>query len=287
MKYAWIEEQGDQYPVSTVCRVLQVSRTGYLQWRVRVPSDRQRSNDKLGAQLRVIHAENHCSYGRIRLWKALSKRGQRVGQERVRRLMKLNGLRSVYRRAYRVTTRSDHAKPVALNVLERRFQQSEVDRAWVADITYVPTGEGWLYLAAVLDLASRRIVGWSMSQRMPAKLVCDALAMAYFRRKPAAGLIVHSDRGVQYASHAYRTQLAQYRMVQSMSRKANCWDNAPMESFFKTIKVERIHRSRYRTRDEARADIVNWIEGFYNARRLHSALNYQSPVQFERRLRAA
>jgi len=287
VKYAWVEEQGDQFPVSRMCRVLGVSRTGYLQWRVREPSARQRSNDKLGAQLRVIHAENDRSYGRIRLWKALTDQGQRVGQERVRRLMKLNGLKSVYRRPYRVTTRSDHARPVAGNLLDRRFRQAEVDRAWVADITYVPTGEGWLYLAAVLDLASRRIVGWSMSERMPAKLVCDALAMAYFRRKPAAGLIVHSDRGVQYASLAYREQIAQYQMVQSMSRRANCWDNAPMESFFKTLKVERVYRQRYQTRDEARADIVNWIEGFYNARRLHSALSYQSPVQFERGLRAA
>lgn len=287
MKYAWIEEQGDQFAVSRLCRVLRVSRTGYLQWRARAPSSRKRSNDKLGAQLRIIHAENGRSYGRIRLWKALSAQGQRVGQERVRRLMKLNGLRSVYRRPYRITTRSDHLKPVAENVLNRRFYQSAVDRAWVADITYIPTGEGWLYLATVLDLASRRIVGWSMAGRMPAKLICDALAMAYFRRKPAVGLVVHSDRGVQYASDAYRMQLAQYRMVQSMSRKANCWDNAPMESFFKTLKVERVHQCRYQTRDQARSDIVNWIEGFYNSRRMHSALNYQSPVQFERQLRAA
>jgi putative transposase len=287
VKYAWIEEQSDQFAVSRMCQVLRVSRTGYLQWRVREPSSRQRSNDKLGAQLRVIHAENDRSYGRIRLWKALIGQGQRVGQERVRRLMKLNGLRSVHRRPYRVTTCSAHSKPVAENLLDRRFGQTEVDRAWVADITYVSTGEGWLYLAAVLDLASRRIVGWSMSGRMPAKLVCDALAMAYFRRKPAAGLIAHSDRGVQYASHFYRMQLAQYRMVQSMSRKANCWDNAPMESFFKTLKVERVHQCRYQTRDQARGDIVNWIEGFYNSRRMHSALNYQSPAQFERQHRAA
>jgi len=267
--------------------VLQVSRSGYLQWRVRAPPIRQRDDDRLGAQMRVIHAENDRSYGRIRLWKALTGQGQRVGQERVRRLMKVNGLRSVYRRPYRVTTRSDHAKPVAPNVLDRCFRQSEVDRAWVADITYVPTGEGWLYLAAVLDLASRRIVGWSMSERVPAKLVCDALAMAYFRRKPAPGLIAHSDRGVQYASHAYCAQLAQYRMVQSMRRRANCWDNAPMESFFKTLKVERIYRQRYATREHARGDIVNWIEGVYNSKRLHSAIGYQSPVQFERGLQAA
>ena len=172
------------------------ARTGYSQWRVREPSERQRSNDKLGAQLRVIHAEHHLGVGRIRLWRTLADQGHRVGQERVRRLMKLNGLRSVYRRPYRVTRRSDHPRPVAENLLDRQFREAEVDRAWVADITYVPTGEGWLYLAAVLNLASRRIVGWSMSERMPAKLVCDALAMAYFGCKPSAGLIVHSDCGV-------------------------------------------------------------------------------------------
>ena len=287
MKYAWIEGQRDQYAVSRLCRVLDVSRPGYLQWRVRAPSARQSDDEKLGAQLRVIHAENDCNYGRVRLWRTLLAQGQRIGQERVRRLMKLNGLKAVYRRAYRVTTCSEHTKPVALNVLDRNFKQRHVDRAWVTDITYVRTGEGWLYLAAVLDLASRRIVGWSMAPRMPAKLVCDALAMGYSRRRPAPSLIVHSDRGIQYASQEYRELLAQYRAVQSMSRKANCWDNAPMESFFKTLKVERIYRRRYETRDEARADIVNWIEGYYNARRLHSALDYRSPVQFERQLRAA
>jgi putative transposase len=287
VKYAWIGEQSDQYAAAKLCRVLGVSRSGYIQWKGREPSQRQRSNERLSAQLRVIHAENDRNYGRLRLWRAVREGGHRVGQERVRRLMLLNGLRSVYRRPYRVTTASDHAKPVAANVLDRRFQQSEADRAWVSDITYIATGEGWLYLAAVLDLASRRIVGWSMSERMPAKLVCDAMAMAYFRRKPATGLIAHSDRGVQYASGAYRAQLKQYQIVQSMSRKANCWDNAPMESFFKTLKVERVHRCRYRTREDARADIVNWIEGYYNSKRLHSALDYKSPAQFERDLRVA
>ena len=287
MRYAWIDERSDQYAVSRLCRVLGVSRSGYVQWSDRAPSARQRDNERLGARLRVIHAENDRSYGRPRLWRALRQAGHRVGQERVRRLMAVEGLKSVYRRRYRVTTNSDHAQPVAMNVLDRRFRQSVVDRAWVSDITYVATGEGWLYLAAVLDLASRRIVGWSMSERMAGQLACDALAMAYFRRKPGPGLIAHSDRGVQYASGRYRAQLEQYQMVQSMSRKANCWDNAPMESFFKTLKVERVHRQRYLTRLEARADIVNWIEGVYNSKRLHSALDYQSPVHFERRLKAA
>jgi putative transposase len=282
VKYAWIEEQSDRYCAATLCRVLCVSRSGYMQWRGRVPSDRQRHNERLSAQLRVIHAETDRSYGRPRLWRALKEAGHRVGQERVRRLMLLEGLKPVYRRPYRVTTDSNHAKPLALNVLDRRFDQRQVDRAWTSDITYVHTAEGWLYLAVVLDLASRRIVGWSMSERMVAKLVCDAMAMAYFRRKPPKGLIAHSDRGVQYASDTYRAQLAQHQMVQSMSRKGNCWDNAPMESFFKTLKVERVYRRAYQTREEARADIVNWIEGFYNSKRLHSALGYTSPAQFER-----
>ena len=287
MKYAWIEDQSDHYAVSRICRVLGVSRTGYLQWRRRSPSARQRRNDELGAQLRMIHAETGHSYGRPRLWKALAERGQRVGQERVRRLMALHGLRSVYKRPYRKTTQSAHDKPVAANLLNRQFAPQRSDRIWVTDISYIATAEGWLYLAAVLDLGTRRVVGWSMAARMPAKLVCDALAMAYFRRRPPLGLIAHSDRGVQYASAAYRGDLAKYGMQQSMSRKGNVWDNAPMESFFKTLKVERVYGQRYETRDQARSDIVNWIEGFYNRRRLHSALRYRSPMQYEQSLKAA
>lgn len=287
MKYAWIEGQSDHYPVSRICRVLGVSRTGYLQWRRRGPSLRQRCNDELGAQLRVIHAEHDRSYGRPRLWRALAEQGQRVSQERVRRLMLINGIRSVYKRPYRITTKSDHDRPVAPNLLDRQFGVREPNRCWTADVSYVPTVEGWLYLATVLDLGSRRIVGWSMAARMPAKLVCDALRMAYWRRRPGPGLIAHSDRGVQYASGAYRHLLAKYQMQQSMSRKGNVWDNAPMESFFKTLKVERVHRQRYQTRDEARLDIVSWIEGFYNRRRMHSALDYRSPVQYEQSLRVA
>jgi len=287
VKYAWIEGQSDRYAVSRLCRVLGVSRSGYLQWLTRPASPRQRRNEELGAQLRVIHAENGRAYGRPRLWKALLERGERVGQERVRRLMAVHGLRSLYKRAYRKTTQSVHDKRVAANVVNRQIGVQRADRIWAADISYIATAEGWLYLAAVLDLGSRRVVGWSMSARMPAKLVCDALAMAYFRRRPAAGLIVHSDRGVQYASNAYRSDLAKYGMQQSMSRRGNVWDNAPMESFFKTLKVERVHEQRYASRDEARTDIVRWIEGFYNQRRMHSALGYRSPAQYEEAVRAA
>jgi len=287
VKYAWIESQSDHFAVSRICRVLGVSRTGYLQWLGRPASPRQRRNDELGAQLRVIHAENGRAYGRPRLWKALVERGQRIGQERVRRLMAMHGLRCVYKRPYRKTTQSAHDKPLASNLVDRQFGVQQADRVWIADISYIATAEGWLYLAAVLDLGTRRVVGWSMSSRMPAKLVCDALAMAYFRRRPRPGLIAHSDRGAQYASAAYRRDLAKHGMRQSMSRKGNVWDNAPMESFFKTLKVERVYGQRYETRDQARLDIVNWMEGFYNRKRMHSALGYRSPVQYEQSTRAA
>jgi transposase InsO family protein len=241
----------------------------------------------LDAQVAAIHAESGQSYGRLRIVRALYERGQQVGPERVRKSLCRQRLRAVYRRPYRVTTDSDHRQPLAPNVLNRRFDGWIPDTAWVTDITYLDTDEGWLYLAGVLDLGSRRLVGWSMSKRLDATLVCDALKLAYWRRKPAAGLVLHSDRGVQYASQVYRRLVGEYEMTQSMSRRANCWDNAPMESFFKTLKVERVYRVRYRSRAEARLDIVNWIEGFYNSKRLHSAIGYRSPADLERSLEAA
>ncbi|WP_217704264.1 IS3 family transposase [Piscinibacter koreensis] len=287
VKYAWIQEHGDSYPVARLCRLLGVSRSGYLQWRVRPPSARSLANADLDAQVAAVHAESSRTYGRPRIQRALQACGVRAGHERIRRSLQRQGLRCVYRRAYRVTTDSDHAHPVAPNTLERRFDGWRPDEAWVADITYVPTAEGWLYLACVLDLATRRIVGWSMSERLKAQLACDALRMAYWRRKPPPGLIAHSDRGSQYASREYRRALSDFRMRQSMSRRANCWDNAPMESFFKTLKVERVDRVRYATRAQARLDIVDWIEGFYNQRRLHSSIGYRTPTEFERKLMAA
>ena len=195
--------------------------------------------------------------------------------------------RSVYRRPYRVTTDSNHGKPIAQNLLSRRFFGWPADRAWTADITYLATDEGWLYLAAILDLGTRRVVGWAMNARMSAQLVCDALQMAYWRRRPQPGLLMHSDRGSQFASDSYRKLIKQFRMTQSMSRKGNCWDNAPMESFFKTLKVEHTYRLRYTSREQARLDVVNWTEGFYNEKRMHSAIDYRSPADFERSLKAA
>lgn len=287
MKYAWIEEHRDRFHVTRMCRQFDVSRTGYSQWRRRAPSDRATANAVLDAQVAAVHAGSKRSYGRPRIVRGLREQGVQVGHERVRKSLKRQGLRPVYKRPYRVTTDSAHHKPIAPNILERRFDGWRVNQAWVADITYVATGEGWLYLACVMDLASRRIVGWSMSERISADLVCQALKSAYWQRKPAAGLIMHSDRGSQYASTSYRQLIKDYRMSQSMSRRANCWDNAAMESFFKTLKVERTHLLRYDTRALAKLDIVDWIEGFYNHKRMHSSIGYKTPVAVESSLMAA
>ena len=287
MKYAWIEQNRGHYAVSRLCRLLSVSRSGYCQWRTRPPSSRARENASLDARIAVIHRESKGSYGRPRIIQALRQQGLRVGSERGRRSLLRQGLNPVYRRPYRVTTDSNHKLPVAQNVLQRRFDGWHPNQAWVADITYVATGQGWLYLAAVLDLATRRIVGWSMSERIDAALVCQALKSAYWQRKPAPGLILHTDRGSQYASHMHQKLVSQYGFVMSMSRKANAWDNAPMESFFKTLKVERLYRVHYRDRQQARLDIVDWIEGFYNRRRLHSSNGFQAPVTAEAMLKAA
>jgi len=287
VKYAWIEEHRDQFHVTRMCRQLGVSRTGYCQWRTRAPSDRSIANAALDAQVAAIHAGSQRSYGRPRIVAGLREQGVQVSHERVRNSLKRQDLRPVYKRPYRVTTDSAHDKPLAPNVLDRRFDGWRVNQAWVADITTIATGEGWLYLACVMDLASRRIVGWSMSDRITAELVCQALTSAYWRRKPSAGLIMHSDRGSQYASDRHRQLIKDYGLIQSMSRTANCWDNAPMESFFKTLKVERIHLLRYDTRAHAKLDIVDWIEGFYNRRRMHSSIGYQTPVDVESDLMAA
>jgi len=287
VKYAWIEGHRDDYGVARMCRQLEVSRSGYLQWRGRAPSLRTKANAALDTRVAAIHAQSRQSYGRPRVVRALHEQGISVGHERVRQSLLRQTLRPVYRKPYRVTTDSAHTKPIAANVLDRRFEGWAINRAWVADLTYIATEEGWLYLACVLDLGSRRVVGWSMSERMQAKLVCDALTMAYWHRKPPPGLIMHSDRGVQYAGDEHRKLIAQYRMVQSMSRKANCWDNSPMESFFKTLKVEWVNRLRYATRAQARLDLIDWIEGFYNVQRPHSSIDYRSPAAFEQQLCAA
>jgi putative transposase len=287
VKYAWIDGHRDQFSITRMCRQLEASRTGYCQWRGRTPSDRAKANITLDAQVAALHAGSKRSYGRPRIVRELHDQGVQVSHERVRHSLNRQGLRPVYKRPYRVTTDSKHHKPIAPNVLARRFNGWRVNEAWAGDITYVETGEGWLYLACVMDLASRRIVGWSMSDRIKADLVCQALKSAYWQRQPKEGLIMHSDRGSQYASDSHRQLIRSYKMIQSMSRRANCWDNAVMESFFKTLKVERIHLLRYETRAVARLDIVDWIEGFYNQKRMHSSIDYKTPVDAESSLMTA
>jgi putative transposase len=287
VRYAWVKDNRETFAVERMCRVLQVSRSGFNQWRVRKPSRRQVENESLDAKVATIHEVSERTYGRPRIVQSLKDQGHQASPERVRKSLQRQGLRPIHKRPYRVTTDSEHSKPIAPNVLARRFDGWAINQAWVADITYIATDEGWLYLAAILDLASRKIVGWSMNARMTKELVCDALKSAYWARKPATGLIMHTDRGSQYASDEYRKLLGQYKMIQSMSRRANCWDNSVMESFFKTLKVERAHRIRYATRAQAKLDLVNWIEGRYNRSRLHSSNGYQSPVQKELGLRVA
>jgi len=287
VRYAWIDAHRDQYSVSRLCRVMAVSRSGYCQWRVRAPSLRAQTNAALDREVAAIHRAGRGSYGRPRILARLRADGHQIGAERVRRSLQRQGLRPVYKRPYRVTTDSTHSLPVATNLLDRRFEGWQPNQAWVSDITFVATGEGWLFLAAILDLGSRRIVGWSMSDRMQTELVCQALRSAYWQRKPPPGLLLHSDRGVQYVSRAYRALADSFSMCVSMSRRANAWDNAPMESFFKTLKVERIYQTRYDTRAQARLDIVDWIEGFYNRQRLHSSIGFLAPVDYETRRMAA
>ncbi len=264
-----------------MCRVLKVSRSGYYAWRGRPESERDMENRRLVDRIRMVHKKSRKTYGSPRVHSQLVLDGERCSRGRVARLMSANGIRTRGRRKFVATTDSKHDLPVAENVLGRDFSVAEPDRVWVSDITYIPTDEGWLYLAGVVDLCSRTAVGWSMSEGLERQLVMDALKMAYLRRRPCKGLIHHSDRGSQYASADYRQLLSDYGMQMSMSRKGDCWDNAVMESFFGTLKKELVHHRRYRTREEARREIFEFIEIFYNRQRLHSSLGYLPPAEYE------
>ena len=269
-----------------MCKVLEVSRSGFYAWRSRPESKRSKRHRELVDEMRRIHADrNMQSYGSPRVHKELVARGKSCSENTVATLMRNHGLAARGRRKFRVTTDSEHSLPLAKNVLDREFEQEAPDRVWLADITYIWTQEGWLYLAAVLDVYSRKVVGWSMSHCLQTVLVADALRMAVGRRCPdrAESLMHHSDRGSQYASQAYRDLLREHNITCSMSRKGNCWDNAMMESFFATLKKERIHHESYATREAARQSVFEYIELFYNPRRRHSALGYLSPDQYEQR----
>lgn len=267
--------------LAEMCDVLGVSVSGYRAWKRGGSPDRKRlTNAQMLALIRAIHAELKGAYGSPRMVRELRLRGFAASKERVERLMRENGIRARHKRRYKVTTDSKHGLPVAPNLLNRNFTPAQPNRVWTSDITYLWTDEGWLYLAIVLDLFNREVVGWSLKPRMTADIVTDALTMAWFRRRPEAGLLHHSDRGSQYASQAFQDKLAGYGMICSMSRKGNCWDNAPTESWFNSFKNERVHGVHYATHDEMKAASFEYIEVFYNRKRQHSTLGYLSPMQF-------
>jgi putative transposase len=268
-----------------MCEVLEVSRSGYYAWRDRPRSARARREQSLRDKIHSLHAASRGTYGSPRIKRALGDAGSRVGRNHVARVMREAGLQGRPQRRYRVrTTDSRHNEPIAPNLLAATPAPTQPNQVWVSDITYVDTGEGWLYLAGVLDLFSRRLVGWAMGSSLDTALPLAALLMAVRQRKPFPGLLHHSDRGVQYASNDYRACLQANRFVASMSRKANCYDNATMEAFWSTLKNELVHRYRFRTRAEAATAIFDYIETFYNRRRMHSSLGYQSPLDFESNL---
>lgn len=285
MRFGWIARQRTLYPLAVMCEALEVTRGGYYAWehrREQPVSERQRRREELAATIRVAHADSRGTYGSPRVYQHLKAKGVDVCENTVAKMMRQEGIRSIVRRRFRVrTTDSCHKHPVAPNMLDRDFAAQAPDRKWAADITYVPTGQGWLYLAAVIDLCSRKVVGWAMADHLRAELCTEALDMALKRRRPDEGLVHHSDRGVQYACGDYRDLLRSQGIECSMSRRGDCYDNAVMESFFKTLKVELVYHERYETREQARRSIFEYLEVFYNRRRLHSSLGYVSPEQFE------
>lgn len=274
-----------EFPLTQVCAVLGVSRSGYYAWLKRKPSQRQRANERLLPLIIEIHATTRKTYGSPRVTQALKKQNHRCGRHRIARLMRRSGLCAVQKRAFRPrTTHSDPRLPVAPNRLKESPAPRQPNQVWVADITYIATAQGWLYLAAIMDLCTRKIVGWATANHLKSSLIEDALHRALSRCRPSAGLLHHSDRGCQYASTAYRQRLQQHQILPSMSAAGNCYDNASMESFFSTLKSELIHRQHWLTHAEVNLALFDYIETFYNRQRLHSALNYQSPAEFEKQM---
>jgi putative transposase len=278
---AWMDGQSKTYALTEMCVVLDVSISGYRPWKRGGTPDRKRLTDvQMLAVIRSIDAELKGAYGSPRMVRELRLRGCTAGKERVERLMRENGIHARHKRRYKVTTDSKHGLPVAANLLDRNFTPSAPNQVWTSDITYLWTDEGWLYLAIVLDLFNREVIGWKFLPRMTTDIVADALTMAWFRRRPDAGVMHHSDRGSQYASRAFADKLKQFGMTCSMSRKGNCWDNAPTESWFNSFKNERYHGVRYATHAEMKAASFEYIEVFYNRTGQHATLGYQLPIQY-------
>lgn len=278
----FIRDHRHEFRVWLMCRVLGVSRSGYYAWLGRPESERSQADRRLVSQIRLAHQRSRRSYGSPRITDELIAAGALCGRHRVARLMRVHGIKAKTVKRFRVTTDSQHRYPVAPNLLNRAFTATRPNQVWLADITYIPTAEGWLYLAVVLDLYSRLIVGWAMSDRINGALTLTALRQALAKRQPSPGLIHHSDRGKQYAAGDYQKLLRDHGAIGSMSRKGDCWDNAPCESFFGTFKQELVYQERFATRDEAKAKIFEYIEVFYNRQRRHSATGSHSPAEFER-----
>lgn len=287
MKYWFIDQHRSSHGVQKMCRVIEASRSGYYRWKKQPQSKRQKENEKILMEIKESHKNSRRTYGSPRVVEDLQAKGMTCGKNRVARMMKVNGIVGKAKKKFKATTDSKHNLPVAENLLKQNFETEKPNTVWTSDITYVWTSEGWLYLAVILDLFSRQVVAWAMSDRLTSDFVVKALYQAIGRRQPASGCILHSDRGIQYASAAFRDVLMAYGFIQSMSRKGNCYDNAVTESFFHTLKTEHVYDYRYETRAEARQSIFEYIEMFYNRQRRHSALGYRSPVSFELEAMAA
>ena len=281
MKYAWIQTHQSKYPIEVMCRLLDVGRSSFYEWIDRKPSARALEKQRIAKRIKEIFIEGRGNYGARRIRSCLQREGRIISRRRVGKLMKQESLHCKTKRKFRVTTDSKHNLPIAPNRLQRDFTACQPDQKYVGDITYIWTDEGWMYLAVVIDLFSRRVVGWSMDEHMKTELVNDALMMAIWARKPQEGLLWHTDRGSQYASENHRKLLADYGIIQSMSRKGTCWDNAVSESFFHTFKTELTHHLKFTSREEAKKTIFEYIEVFYNRKRLHSANDYMAPAAFE------
>ena len=281
MRFQFMDEHRDEFPVRRMCNELNVSPSGYYAWRTRPASAREMANQELYNKIEVVYNDNHKVYGSPRIYRELKDQGVACSENRIARLMRLRDLKAKQSRRFKSTTKRNKAHQAAPNLLKRDFEAQQPDQKWLADITYIATQEGWLYLAAILDLYTRRIVGWAMSERMTSDLTIAALTMALQQRQPAAGLIHHSDQGSQYTDQAYQALLKNHNICVSMNGVGTWYDNAPMESFFGTLKSEWLHHYVYHTRDQARADVFFYIESFYNRRRRHSALDYLSPEAYE------
>ncbi|MDH5649496.1 MAG: IS3 family transposase [Gammaproteobacteria bacterium] len=281
MRYRFIQQQQHQHRIAHLCQAMNVSRCGYYAWIARAPSAREQANNALLEKIKVIHQQHRSTCGSDKTWRLLKQQGETCGRHQVARLRRTHGIEAIRMKRFKASRGARNNEPVSDNVLNRQFTTSQPDQAWVTDTTFIPTRQGWLYLATVMDLYSRKVVGWAMGNSNNKQLVCNALTMAIQHRQPKPGLLHHSDQGITYTSAQYRELLKQHKMIASMSRKGNCHDNAVAESFFANLKNELIYHRDFTTREEARCAIFDYIELFYNRKRLHQTLNYQTPEEYE------